>query len=303
LKPFAPILERVLYALGELAPDPKRGHDADIGHKPGDPGYQRAYGLDQYLRKTRAGTPLGRALPSLLGRDILEVGCGQGGISYYLASIGARRVVGIDVNERALAAAVELGESFDARVRGAVEFRLMDAKKLDFGDETFDVVYAENVFEHLPEPAATFAEAFRVLRPGGVLLVPIFSSIRSKHGLHLKRGLKVPWANLVFSEQVIVGAVARRAKRRPELLVSYPGLANDPKSVRDLRRHRDLNYITHADFLKMAAEAGFMVERFEVYPTRLGGLLRALLRLRDHGRVLEVLSTGAGAVLGKPLGS
>jgi hypothetical protein len=53
----------------------------------------------------------------------------------------------------------------------------------------------------------------------------------------------------------------------------------------------------------MAAEAGFMVERFEVYPTRFGGLLRALLRLRDHGRVLEVLSTGAGAVLGKPLGS
>lgn len=46
----------------------------------------------------------------------------------------------------------------------------LDTQKIDFPDHTFDVAYADNVFEHIPDPEITLGELFRVLKPGGVLM-------------------------------------------------------------------------------------------------------------------------------------
>jgi SAM-dependent methyltransferase len=46
----------------------------------------------------------------------------------------------------------------------------MDATTMSFADESFDLVYSFNVFEHLPEPAAVLSDIIRVLRPGGCVL-------------------------------------------------------------------------------------------------------------------------------------
>jgi SAM-dependent methyltransferase len=102
--------------------------------------------------------------------DILEVGCGPGwlwaegaaalphGMRLTLTDLSNGMV---DVaRERALALA-----QFEA-----VEARVADAQTLPFGDHAFDVVVANHMLYHVPDPARAVAECARVLRPDGVLM-------------------------------------------------------------------------------------------------------------------------------------
>ena len=106
-----------------------------------------------------------------IGADqrVLEVGCGSGVFLRAAADRGAA-VTGVDSSGRL----VELAR------RRAPEAELMvgDLQALPFDDDSFDVVFASNLLEHLERPAATalLAGARRVLRPGGrlVLVQPNF---------------------------------------------------------------------------------------------------------------------------------
>lgn len=72
------------------------------------------------------------------------------------------------------------------------EARVADAGGIPYEDGLFDLVFADNVMEHLDQPAQVFAEIARVLKPGGVLLfktpnrshyVPLIARLTS-HGFH-----------------------------------------------------------------------------------------------------------------------
>lgn len=286
-----------LSALASVYPSPVAARDRRLGAEPGSTEYEKAYALDQFMSRVVSGSPLGRDLPPLIGKEVLELGCGHGGVTCYLASLGAKRAVGIDINTDNFSHGLELARQF----RGGLPVELveMNCMNLTFEDESFDAVYADNAFEHYEDPERVMREAYRILRPDGFLIVPIFSSIKSKYGLHLKQGLKLPWANLFFSDETIIGAMQRQAQKRPELLEWYSGLNGEPQRVRDLRKHGDLNDITHKEFLQMAARTGFKVKTFRVYPTRLGRVIRRLMPSLERTIIFDVLSTGAGALLYK----
>lgn len=299
---MARLAARVLNAIASVWPNPLAGRNARFGDLDSDD-YHRAYAREQYMRRVRFGMGGSQIAPELWGKTVLEIGCGHGGISCYLASIGAKSVVGVDVNEVNLRYGRELASFIENEAGRSlpVEFQVMDAHDLRFAGEAFDLVIADNLFEHVDNPQRVLSEAFRVLRPGGLLLVPVFSAIRSKYGLHLKQGLKVPWANLIFSEATIVEALRMQAERRPELHRAYPGLVGNPQRVREVRRHHDLNDITHDQFLRFATQAGFEVTAFQVFGTPVLG--RAVLKFAPtigHTKLGEVLSTGASALLTKP---
>jgi ubiquinone/menaquinone biosynthesis C-methylase UbiE len=75
-------------------------------------------------------------------------------------------VVGIDREPGPLATATA-----DARGKGLdnLEFRVGDAYALDFPDDSFDVVHAHQVLQHLTDPVAALTEMRRVCRPGGIV--------------------------------------------------------------------------------------------------------------------------------------
>ncbi len=104
------------------------------------------------------------------GLEVLDVGSGPGTISIDLARRVAPggRVVGIDASSDIVAQATGLAESDGV---DNVAFRVGDAYALDFADESFDVVHAHQVLQHLARPVDALREFRRVLRPGGVVAV------------------------------------------------------------------------------------------------------------------------------------
>jgi len=106
----------------------------------------------------------------LAGRRILEIGCGRGGFSCWLAGRPRppRDLVAADFSETAVAK----GREF-ARRKGLdnITWRVADIQQLPFADDTFDTVISCETIEHVPDPARAVRELARVLKPGGRLLL------------------------------------------------------------------------------------------------------------------------------------
>lgn len=114
---------------------------------------------------------MGKAVRELNPTSILEIGIGTG---LTLASYPPRsRVVGVDLSARMLDHARErAGQPADRDI----SLRVMDAETMDFDDDSFDCVAIPYVLSVTPRPARLVAEARRVCRPGGsIVLVNHFS--------------------------------------------------------------------------------------------------------------------------------
>ncbi len=106
------------------------------------------------------------------GERVLDVGCGRGEMVLHAAMLGAE-AVGIDYAEEAVRIANESLAMAPDDVRERAQVRLMNARALAFDDASFDVALMSDIVEHLypPELAEALRETWRVLRPGGRLIV------------------------------------------------------------------------------------------------------------------------------------
>jgi SAM-dependent methyltransferase len=103
------------------------------------------------------------------GQKLLEVGCGIGVDSIQLANRGFQ-VTAVDLTENAL----QVARQFASHRQVQIDFRLGNAERLDFPDETFDVVYSFGVLHHTPDLAKSVSEVHRVLRRGGTAYVMLY---------------------------------------------------------------------------------------------------------------------------------
>ena len=123
---------------------------------------------DSVLRSHRwrtAQNSCGYLLPALRsGLSVLDVGCGPGTITADLAALVAPgAVLGIDTSDQVIAEAAALGGGDN------LAFAVGDVERLAFADDSFDVVHAHQVLQHLADPVAALREMRRVCRPGGVV--------------------------------------------------------------------------------------------------------------------------------------
>jgi phosphatidylethanolamine/phosphatidyl-N-methylethanolamine N-methyltransferase len=102
-----------------------------------------------------------------VGGRILEVGVGTGiSLPDYART---NRIVGVDLSEPMLRKAQERVAS--QRLANVEALAVMDAQRLGFPDAAFDVVVAQYVITVVPDPEATLDEFFRVVRPGGEIIL------------------------------------------------------------------------------------------------------------------------------------
>jgi len=110
---------------------------------------------------------------------VLDAGCGVGGSSVFLANVCNARATGITLSERQLAYAnkriVELG------LENRVDFKLEDYTQTSFPDETFHMIWAIESLTSAPDKQKFAREAYRVLKPGGILVVADYFKVEDSH--------------------------------------------------------------------------------------------------------------------------
>jgi phosphatidylethanolamine/phosphatidyl-N-methylethanolamine N-methyltransferase len=107
------------------------------------------------------------AATNKMGGRVLEVGVGTGiSLPLYAPNV---RVFGTDISEAMLAKAKR--RVAEQRLKTVEGLAVMDAEKLEFADNSFDVVMAQYVVTAVPNPEVALSEFARVLRPGGELII------------------------------------------------------------------------------------------------------------------------------------
>jgi len=104
----------------------------------------------------------------LSGRTVLDIGCGTGGISQFLAeTYSPDELVGIDVEAGLIDLAT--GRAKQLGLENQLKFICVEPGPLPFEDGSFDAVFSKDAMIHIADKEALFAEVFRVLAPGGVV--------------------------------------------------------------------------------------------------------------------------------------
>jgi len=120
-----------------------------------------------------ADTPWHRMLkPALLredlaGKEVLEIGCGRGDFSCWLARNTQARLTAADFSHTAIAKGRDYGSSLGLNIR----WQVTDIQSIAHPKAAFDFVISSETIEHVPDPARAVSELSRILKPGGKLFL------------------------------------------------------------------------------------------------------------------------------------
>ncbi|HEX3359346.1 MAG TPA: methyltransferase domain-containing protein [Tepidisphaeraceae bacterium] len=167
--------------------EPKLRSDGRFPHEKAD---ERAAEIIQNTRRARFS---GREKPRFL-----DIACADGLTADAIEKLNGE-VVAIDLS--------------DQNYIGGAEFRNMDAATLSFDDNSFDVAYNFDTFEHFGNPEAVLSETHRVLKPGGMFYASFGPLYNSPHGAHQFLSIDVPYCHHLFREEDCNAAAAKRGLR------------------------------------------------------------------------------------------
>ena len=188
-----------------------------------------------------------KQLDALSGLRMLDIGCGGGLLSEPLARMGAS-VVGADPAERNIAVARAHAEQTGV----AVDYRCTTAEDLAAAGETFDIVLAMEVVEHVVDMPAFVKTCAGMVRPGGLMFAATLNRTLKSFALAivgaeyvlrwLPRG-KHQYEKLVRPEELETGLGKAGLRIADRLGVTYNPLADTWNRSRDM----DVNYMMLAE--------------------------------------------------------
>ena len=216
------------------------------------PGYPTGDSL-AWLRARAERSKFARLLDRAIPGDarILEIGCGTGQMSLYLAR-AERLVIGADLT----LASLELAAAAARRLRlDRVLFVETDLHRPGVRAGSFDVVYSSGVLHHTPNPRAAFARIAQLARPGGMIVLGLYNAI-ARIPLRLRRLV----ARLSNYQLIPFDPVLRDRRNEPARREAW---------LRDQYQHPEEHRHTLAEVQCWFAENG--VEYVRAYPSALIG--------------------------------
>ena len=111
-----------------------------------------------------------RLLPANKNLKVLDIGTGPGFFTIILEELGYTNIMGIDVSEKMLKVANENIQKYGKK-NSRIQLIQMDAQKLEFKPESFDIIVSRNLTWNLEKPQQAYSEWLRVLKPNGALFI------------------------------------------------------------------------------------------------------------------------------------
>ncbi|MEO7217133.1 MAG: methyltransferase domain-containing protein, partial [Gemmatimonadaceae bacterium] len=132
--------------------------------------WQELAALDQFhVRGLTASRELADAMKLAPSASILDVGCGIGGSSRFLAATYDANVTGIDLTPSFIEAAIMLSER--AGLANVTHFAVADAVDLPYDDMSFDHAWTQHVAMNIHDRRGLYNEMHRVIKPGGLFAI------------------------------------------------------------------------------------------------------------------------------------
>jgi SAM-dependent methyltransferase len=190
----------------------------------------------------------------LSGDVILDLGSGYGGRTIAFQRLTGARALGLDVSDKMAAAACRF-----ARSEGVDDAHFMTgvAEALPLASDSVDVIFSYDVLEHVQVPETCLRECWRVLKPGGRLLL-VFPPYYHPTGSHLEGYVShVPYANAAFPSSVLVAAVDEILAERGD---------TRQRTLRPGDKLYWLNGLTIGGFRELLGRVDFQVVSFDLLP-------------------------------------
>lgn len=113
-------------------------------------------------------------IPNVTGARVLDLGCGYGWHSAYLADQGAMSILSIDGSQKMINKARQLHPS------SVIDFQYLNLGQYDYPEKSFDLVISNLVFHYMEDLEELFQRIFRTLKTGGTFLFnmehPVFTA-------------------------------------------------------------------------------------------------------------------------------
>ena len=147
--------------------------------------------------------------PDFKGKTVLDFGCGHGSLSIDIANSGARKVVGIDLEDENINFAKEnINENFQ-NLKDKIEFIKSDI--LTNSDlENFDYVVSKDTFEHTTNIEKILLKFHKITTNDGKICLgfgPLYNFYNGDHG---RTGANFPWFHLIIPEKLLIKNINKK---------------------------------------------------------------------------------------------
>lgn len=151
-------------------------------------------------------------IPDLNNKTVLDVGCGHGSMCVYMASKGAKKVIGLDINNDLIQFATENVKKNYPQLEDQIEF--LNISLEEYGDNNFDYIISKSSLEHIINLKQVMEEIKKHLKVGGRFYAGFGPLYNTPYGDHRRTKMVIPWGHLIVPEKIIIKKLNKNSKTK-----------------------------------------------------------------------------------------
>lgn len=157
--------------------------------------------------------------PNFFGKKILDIGCGHGSLCVYMASKGAKQVIGIDLDQQRIEFANNNVVVNYPHLKESVKFYCCEIA--DLQELNFDIIVSKDAFEHILNLYHVVDQMYNMLKEEGKAFVAIAPLYNSPFGDHGRTKALLPWGHLFFPESFLLRKLKKNKGNTSNIMSIY----------------------------------------------------------------------------------